>query len=219
MIIIGMADIHGRLPDSNGLSEIMASADVILLVGDLTNFGGEAEADSVISAILRQSGKVFAVSGNCDFDGVDAYLSRKVINLHGSAAVFNDIGFIGLGGSLITPFGTPNEFTESELEQVLNESFHDIPENIPLVFVSHQPPIQTACDRISSGKHVGSYAVRKFIETHQPLICFTGHIHESAGMDKIGKTHIINPGQLGRGGVAYAEIIDENITVEIQWWK
>jgi len=219
MIVIGLADIHGSPPDMDILAGILSQADVGLLIGDLTNFGGEAEADSVVSPILKKSRKIFAVSGNCDLEGVDAYLNKEGINLHGRREVFNGIGFIGLGGSLITPFGTPNELTESEIAQVLKKSLNRISENMPLVFVSHQPPIQTACDRLSTGAHVGSLSVREFIETHQPLVCFTGHIHESSGTDKIGKTHIINPGQLGRGGYAYAEIHNERVMVEIRRWR
>jgi len=63
---------------------------------------------------------------------------------------------------------------------------------------------------------VGSVAVRLFIEKYQPKICFTGHIHESVGVDKIGDTHIINPGMLNRGCFAYAEIGENVDTLEIR---
>jgi Icc-related predicted phosphoesterase len=38
------------------------------------------------------------------------------------------------------------------------------------------------------------------------LICLTGHIHESIGIDTIGRTKIINPGQFSQNGFAYAEL-------------
>ncbi len=53
---------------------------------------------------------------------------------------------------------------------------------------------------------MGSIAVRKFIETYEPQLCLTGHIHEAAGTDKIGKTIIINPGMLKDGG--YIEVTE-----------
>ncbi|MCU0598641.1 MAG: metallophosphoesterase family protein [Desulfobacterales bacterium] len=219
MIFIGMADLHGRLPQEKHLNSIFNKADFVFLVGDITNFGREAEAQTIVSPLIERFQNIFAVSGNCDFPEVDAYLNEKKINLHGRCERIEGIGFIGLGGSLVTPFGTPNEYTDDEIVRILDTGLGDIPHGTPLVLVSHQPPFQTSCDRISSGAHVGSLAVRKFIEIHQPLVCLTGHIHESSGIDKIGKTHIINPGQLGRGGYAYVDVREENTIVEIRRWQ
>jgi Icc-related predicted phosphoesterase len=81
-----------------------------------------------------------------------------------------------------------------------------LPENKPLLFVSHQPPYATMNDQVSPGCHVGSKSIRKFIEMHQPLICFTGHIHEGIGIDRIGNARIVNPGPAGTGSYAWAEI-------------
>lgn len=72
------------------------------------------------------------------------------------------------------------------------------------IFLFHTPPYQTKLDRAAlDGKmvdhvpldvHVGSIAVKKFIESHQPLITLHGHVHESARLtgswrDKIGRTY------------------------------
>jgi Icc-related predicted phosphoesterase len=72
------------------------------------------------------------------------------------------------------------------------------------IFLFHSPPYQTNLDRAAlDGKmvdhapldlNVGSIAVRRFIETHQPLLTLHGHVHESARItglwkDKIGRTH------------------------------
>jgi Icc-related predicted phosphoesterase len=73
------------------------------------------------------------------------------------------------------------------------------------VFLFHGPPFETALDRVANdGKmvdyvpldlHVGSIAVRRFIEQRQPLLTLHGHIHESARLtgtwrDRIGRTHL-----------------------------
>jgi len=75
------------------------------------------------------------------------------------------------------------------------------------VFLFHTPPHQTTLDRAAlDGKtvehvpldvHVGSIAVRRFIESRQPRITLHGHIHESPGLtgswrDRIGKTHLFS---------------------------
>ncbi len=60
-------------------------------------------------------------------------------------------------------------------------------------------------DQVSPGVHVGSKVIRQFIERRQPLICFTGHIHEGIGIDHIGHTVVINAGPAGAGNYALAE--------------
>ncbi len=218
MIVVGLADVHGGLAAIERMYDIIRSADVALFAGDITNFGGEAETAKVVAPAAQLAKKIFAVAGNCDYPEVDVYLTRQGVNLHGRGEMLGGVGFVGLGGSLVTPFRTPNEYSEDEIAAYLERGFADLPEETiaSLVLVSHQPPIQTKCDRIMTGGHVGSQAVRRFIETHRPLVCFTGHIHESRAVDSIGPTHIINPGMLANGHYAYAEIDHGKANVEIR---
>jgi len=44
------------------------------------------------------------------------------------------------------------------------------------------------------------------LERMQPVLCVTGHIHEGRGMDSIGRTRVVNPGPLSRGGYVYARV-------------
>jgi uncharacterized protein len=75
------------------------------------------------------------------------------------------------------------------------------------IFLFHGPPYDTNLDRAGlDGKkvdhvpldvHVGSIAVRRFIETQQPMLTMHGHIHESAAItgswrDRIGRTHLFS---------------------------
>ncbi len=75
------------------------------------------------------------------------------------------------------------------------------------VFLFHTPPHETMLDRAAlDGKmvdhvpldlHVGSIAVRRFIEKRQPLLTLHGHIHESARLtgswnDRIGRTRLFS---------------------------
>ena len=63
---------------------------------------------------------------------------------------------------------------------------------------------------------MGSKTIREIIETFEPLICFTGHIHEAPGIDEIGVTKIVNPGPLGTRSYAYLNITDKINTLEIR---
>jgi Icc-related predicted phosphoesterase len=67
------------------------------------------------------------------------------------------------------------------------------------VAVIHTPPFNTHCDVLFDGRHIGSKAVRNWIEKKQPLLTLHGHIHESPKLsqsfcDRIGTTTVINPG-------------------------
>ncbi len=216
MILIGITDIHGNADAVDAIAVPLKDADVVCVAGDITHYGRTAETERVVEAISRHAGSILAVFGNCDYPEVEAYLVKRQINLHATARTVDGLGFLGLGGSLATPFNTPLEYTEPELARFLEQAKSDISDGLPMVMVSHQPPFNTACDRLGSGDHVGSREVYRFIEQYQPLVCFTGHIHEAFGTDRIGETWVVNPGQLGHGRYAYAEIEDGRVQVEIR---
>ncbi len=75
-----------------------------------------------------------------------------------------------------------------------------------LIIISHNPPKDAKVDLISAGIHVGSALYREFIETYQPLLAVSGHIHEAIGIDTIGKTTVINPGPLAEGCYAVVDV-------------
>ncbi len=70
------------------------------------------------------------------------------------------------------------------------------------IYLLHSPPRDTSCDLISTRQHVGSRAIRAFVETKQPRLVLSGHIHESPRVsgewrDRLGGTPVVNPGQFG----------------------
>ena len=83
-----------------------------------------------------------------------------------------------------------------------------------VIFVGHNVPYNTKLDKASMkshetvrGKHLGSKMIRDLIKKYQPLLYLGGHMHESKGKDKIGKTICINSGAVHEG---HATIIDFN---------
>jgi Icc-related predicted phosphoesterase len=71
------------------------------------------------------------------------------------------------------------------------------------IAVMHCPPYNTRCDVLYNGEHIGSRAIRRWIERTQPLLTLHGHIHESPRMsgsycDRIGASVVVNPGASGR---------------------
>ena len=57
---------------------------------------------------------------------------------------------------------------------------------------------------------VGSTAVRDAVKLHQPMLSVHGHIHESRGVRKMGRTLAINPGSVYADGVLQGAVIDLN---------
>ncbi len=203
MRIIGFGDLHmetsmlDRIPN-------LAEADCVIVSGDLTNFGGRADAEMVLDAISRHNPRVFALFGNLDRPEVAEFLVRTDRNLHGRARIIEGLGIVGLGGSNFTPFDTPSEFSEKEIASILDRGITQLRGHRPFILVSHAPPHGSRCDRLASGAHVGSTSVRAFIEKWQPPVCLTGHIHEARAVDTIGACTVLNPGMLGDG--AWVEI-------------
>jgi len=81
------------------------------------------------------------------------------------------------------------------------------------VYVTHSPPWGTRLDRLYDGTPVGSRAIRAFIERHRPPLTLHGHVHESPGLDRIGTTVSVNPGDsLGGLRAVRVELTDLSVT-------
>jgi len=113
--------------------------------------------------------------------------------LHGSNVEIQGVDFFGLGGGVpVTPFGAWSyDFTEEQAKALLSEC------PLGCVLVSHSPP-KGIVDLSSSGKNLGSSAVRDTIERAGPILVVCGHIHESAGQTAyIGRSPVVNAGPDG----------------------
>jgi uncharacterized protein len=227
MRIIAFGDIHmssGEIRNIPGID----TADLIILNGDLTNYGTRHDAKKILNEIMSINLSVFALLGNLDNYEINEYLEELNLNLHGQARLFQgNVCIIGIGGSNITPFRTPTEFSEEELSAIgeqaysqglefksLSESLHN--SCIPVILVTHAPPYGTRLDRLRNGRHVGSRSIRTCIEKYQPDLCITGHIHEGKGVDTIGRTTIINPGMFRQGGWIDIRINTSHIDATLQ---
>lgn len=216
MKIIAIPDMHGSTKGIDRIAEDLSSADIVLLAGDLTNFGHENDAVRIVDEVRKYANEIYAIPGNCDYGDVNHYLIEQGIGVHGKGVVVDGVAFVGVGGSLPAPGRTPTEYSEAELQEFMDIAIEEVPDHLPLILMAHQPPLNTKIDRITNGTHVGSRAVRSFIEEHQPLICFSGHIHEGIGIDTIGETKLINPGPFRQGGYAFAEIGSDKDVLEIR---
>jgi Icc-related predicted phosphoesterase len=122
-----------------------------------------------------------------------------------------------------TPWHSPREMPEEQLRAHLERLVAQLDDPSRSVFNLHVPPIRTSIDTapvvsadlapvIQGGSvlmgSAGSEAVRAVIETYQPLIALHGHIHESRGVAKLGRTVCVNPGSEYSEGVLHGALLE-----------
>jgi len=122
---------------------------------------------------------------------------------------------INTGYTNRTPWDTHREFSEEEIQKHLQEMTSQLQNPATAIFNIHVPPYDSRLDtaplldeklavKTSAGTQltapVGSTAVREAIDVVQPLVTLHGHIHESGGAVRLGRTLAINAGsEYGEG--------------------
>ncbi|MBI3304000.1 MAG: metallophosphoesterase family protein [Deltaproteobacteria bacterium] len=217
MKIVSFGDIHMAIRQMARIARELSTADLIILSGDLTNFGGAKDARQVVDAARAYCPAVLALPGNLDQPEVIDFLRAEQIGLHGESRRLGDLGLFGCGGSNFTPFHTPLEYCDEELGATLAQAYTAVADAPLRLMVCHTPPHATRLDRLTNGTPVGSPAVRQFIVEHQPDVCITGHIHESPGVDFIGRTKILNAGPFAAGGYIVVRHEDSALEAELKF--
>jgi Icc-related predicted phosphoesterase len=216
MKIISFGDIHEDYSNLIPLKSELENADLVIVTGDLTNFNGRKEAEKVIKEIMKYNKNILAQLGNLDQPEVNDYLTERGINLHRNGFIRDDIGIFGVGGSNLTPFNTPTEFSEDEIKTFLLDGIAKVKNAKYKIMVPHMPPKDTKLDIISAGAHVGSQSVRDFILKHKPDISLSGHIHEARGSDTIENTVVFNAGMFREGGYVIITKQSERLSAELK---
>jgi Icc-related predicted phosphoesterase len=150
--------------------------------------------------------------GTDDFLEVDDVLGsgdRIVVPNNERVLVDDDHEMISSGFANITPFNCPRDLPEEELMERLEALADQVEDMSRCIFNVHVPPRDSGIDdaprldadlRPQIGPQgvvmtaAGSSAVRTVITKYQPLLALHGHIHESKGVAKIGRTLCLNPG-------------------------
>jgi len=216
MKLLVLSDMHGERAAVRKAKELVLKNryDAIVYLGDFSQKIGDAErniadAEHFISE-LEPLTKVYALFGNCDVREVEKLLEGRGVLLHNKVIMMGGTAIVGWGGSHPTPFNTPSEFKEDEIGESVERLLSDAKKKGAkrIILLTHEPPKGTNADLIHVG-HVGSEALRKIIEKHQPEIHACGHIHEAKSEDLVGKTKVINVGQAKHGHFLEVIIEDE----------
>jgi len=161
--------------------------------------------------------------GNDDGSFVGEILSggRVLMNPEGRPIELGPFQVLSYGWSNITPWHSPRELPESELEARISALVADLEPGRPAIYNLHVPPYGTRIDDApeiradlslvggSSARMVpvGSTAVRRVIERDGPVLGLHGHIHESRGSARLGPTLCLNPGSDYNSGILKGVIV------------
>jgi uncharacterized protein len=134
----------------------------------------------------------------------------------------DEVPMMSYGYSNRTPWDSPRELDEEQLTDAYEQMAAQIHNFDCAIFNLHVPPKDATIDRapmldadlkpvVRAGEiqtfGAGSSAVRDVVQKYQPILSLHGHIHESGGMAKIGRTVSINPGSEYSDGILRGALV------------
>jgi uncharacterized protein len=205
---------HGQYPIVGEHDELLALADETRRdeVFKTAIVAGIRRWVEIAEQRLRGTGvRCFVTPGNDDYWEIDGPLkgSDVVEFVEGRRVPLDGHEMITTGYSNITPWRSPRELDEDALYERIDGMYDGAPDGRNLIVVLHPPPYDTQLDQapkidenfavqmdgaVPRLTPVGSTAVRRFIETRQPLLGLHGHVHESRAAAFVGRTLCLNPG-------------------------
>jgi len=170
--------------------------------------------------------KLFICPGNDDHLDLDIAFEKSdvVINAEGKVVRINDeYEMISTGYTNITPWHCYRDIPEEQLEARIESMAKQVENMQNCIFNFHCPPHNTDIDLapqldeelrpvLGSGGGpkmipVGCTSVRALIQKYQPLLGLHGHIHESKGIFRLGRTTCVNPGSEYSEGILRGALV------------
>jgi Icc-related predicted phosphoesterase len=182
-----------NLPRSSGVIDDTIAHQSIFVRYRLCRFLTDIRKDSPGTKVLLINGNTDVPEVYQDLMGLQRQDLVEIIDF--TRVRVNDLDFVGyprvnpgvsafkhheMRDMLSDPYILPDHRSREDhsIEVDLQRStFTENPRNTVCVF--HAPPYGTNLDRFHAGGHVGSKAIRQFIEIHQPWVTFHGHVHEA----------------------------------------
>jgi uncharacterized protein len=199
MRIAATADLHFTPPRHSALSDqfsrVRDTADVLVLAGDLTNFGQPDEMDPLLNVVVRARVPTIAVLGNHDYEsGKQAELARMMTSagikvLDGTAYERDGVGFAGtkgfvggFGRGVLTAFGEPEikQFVQASIDEALKlERAMAHLRTKKRVVVVHYSPIAATVQGEAPEilPFLGTSRLAEVIDRHGADLVVHGHAH------------------------------------------
>ena len=185
--------------------------------------------DTLVKKVDTKKVQVMVMPGNDDYFEIDplikSYQSEGIVWCLDEVIDIAGLEMISLAYVNPTRWNTARETDEKTLGKMAEELINKLNNPKKAIFNFHCPPYGTRLDLapeldrtskpvVIAGEvnynHVGSKSLRKIVEKYQPMLYLHGHIHESPGVEHIGRTIVINPGS------EYSEGILKGYVIEIE---
>src|ERR1700704_3695500 len=202
MRIAATADLHftsQRYPQFHEqLGRVRDEADVLVIAGDLTNYGQVAEMEELLTQLVRVRIPTIAVLGNHDYEsGAQASLMKMMSDagikvLDGTAYERDGVGFAGakgfpggFGRGALTAFGDPEvkAFVQAAIDEALKlERAMSQLRTAKRVVLLHYAPIGDTIrgEAPEIYPYLGSSRLAEVIDRHGADIVFHGHAHHGS---------------------------------------
>jgi uncharacterized protein len=200
--IAATADLHCSAQNSSAIQEQFAKvrdqADLLVLAGDLTNYGQASEMESLLNALVRLRLPTVAVLGNHDYEsGQQVELQRMMASagikvLDGTGYERDGVGFAGtkgfvggFGRGVLTAFGEPEikAFVQAAInESVKLERAMSQLRSLKRVVVLHYSPIAgtVAGEAPEIYPFLGNSRMAEVVDRHGADMVLHGHAHRGA---------------------------------------
>ena len=225
--VIRFAGYYPYLTDPDGMKELQTDESKVQSIFKELMLDTVKRWIEIAEERLKDSGiKVYITGGNDDVAEIESIIGGsnyvidpedKVVQIDGKHEM------ISTGWSNATPWKTARECSEEPLRTKIDIMASQVKDVKNCIFNLHVPPIDSGIDScpkldenlkpvLAGGEIVmtggGSTSVRRAIETYRPLLSLHGHIHESKGFLKIGRTLCLNPGSEYSEGILRGALVE-----------
>jgi Icc-related predicted phosphoesterase len=199
MRIAATADLHFAPPNAtvlrNQLDKVRDDADLLIVAGDLTNYGLPAEMEPLLNTMVRLRVPIVVVLGNHDYESEQQVELMRMMTaegikvLDGSAYERDGVGFAGtkgfvggFGRGVLTAFGEPEikTFVRASIDEALKlERAMSQLRTPKRVVVLHYAPIAATIEGEAPeiAPFLGTSRLAEVIDRHGADLVVHGHAH------------------------------------------
>jgi Icc-related predicted phosphoesterase len=199
MRIAATADLHFTAQKftalSDQLNKVRDEADVLIIAGDLTNYGKPEEMEPLVNALVRLRLPVIAVLGNHDYESgqegalMKAMTAEGIKVLDGSAYERDGVGFAGtkgfvggFGRGVLTAFGEPEikTFVRASIDEALKleRAMSQLRTPKRVVVLHYSPIVATVVGESAEiFPFMGTSRLAEVIDRHGADFVLHGHAH------------------------------------------
>jgi len=202
MRIAATADLHYSAQASGilkeQLSRVRDEADILVVAGDLTNFGRAEEMEPLMNILVRLRLPIVAVLGNHDYEsGNESELVRMMLSegikvLDGTAYERDGVGFAGakgfvggFGRCVLTAFGEPEikAFVKASIDETmkLERAMSQLRAPKRVVVLHYSPVIATVeGESPEIYAYLGTSRLAEVVDRHGANLVVHGHAHHGS---------------------------------------